>query len=258
MRVHYINLPRRQDRNDRFLRLNESLADLRRIDAVDGRTLQAADLLREGVVAEPLRAYTPGALGAALSHKRAWEQCVADAAPMTIAEDDAVLNRHFCSQAAGVLDGLPPDWDIVLWGWNFDAILHVEIFEGLKRSVMRFDSRRLAPDIADFQERRYPVQPLRLIATFGLVCYSVSAPGARRLASLCFPLKNERISVPGMRARLPNAGLDTVMNRHYGELRAYACFPPLVWTDNDKGTSDIHPRGPWLRRAWGRVVGKMS
>jgi glycosyl transferase, family 25 len=169
---------------------------------------------------------------------------------MTVAEDDAVFNRHFSGKAAGVLHELPADWDIVLWGWNFDAILHVELIDGLKRSVMRFDHARLEHRIGEFQNTDYRVLPLRLLAAFGIVCYSVSPRGARRLLDRCFPLANELISIPGCRRRLPNTSVAHVMNKHYGDLKSYVSFPPLVWTENDKQSSDVNPKWPLLHHVW--------
>ena len=255
MEVLYLNLERRKERDEQFRRLNAAIADFRRWNAVDGGRLRTEDLLRERVIAEPLRAYTPGALGCAMSHRSVWEHSVATTAVQTVAEDDAVFNRHFAAKAANVLAALPPDWDVVLWGWNFDAVLHAQVLEGMKQSVMRFDRRRLGSRLSEFQERQYDVLPLRLIAAFGTVCYSVSPKGAQRLIERCFPLKNEKIAVPGMRWSLPNAGIDVVMNKHYGTLKSYVSFPPLVWTENDKASSDIHPKEWSLARVlswlWG-------
>jgi GR25 family glycosyltransferase involved in LPS biosynthesis len=239
VQVYYINLEKRKDRNGNFMRVNAALADFHRVDAVEGAHLQVDDLLREGLIQEPLRAYTAGALGNALSHKKMWERCASGAAPMTVAEDDAVFNRHFAEKAPAVLARLPPDWDIVLWGWNFDSILHVEVIEGLKQSVMHFDASKLRARTLDFQEKKYDVLPLRLIGAFGTVCYSVSPKGAQRLSDLCFPLRNEVVRVPGLKRNIINFTIDTMMNKYYPVLQSYASFPPLVWTENDKSTSDV-------------------
>jgi hypothetical protein len=150
-----------------------------------------------------------------------------------------VLNRHFAAKAARVLTGLPPDWDILLWGWNFDSILHVEIVPGVSQAVMGFDPRKLGPKVLEFREKDYDVLPLRLLTAFGLVCYSVSPAGAQRLRERCFPLRNETIPIPVGPRRVTNYNIDVAMNKHYRALRAFVCFPPLAWTENDKATSDI-------------------
>jgi GR25 family glycosyltransferase involved in LPS biosynthesis len=237
--IVYINLTSRPDRNERFLRLNAGVADFRRIAAVVGASFQTADLIRDRVIIESLTAYTPGALGNALSHKKLWEECVASNAVLTLAEDDAAFNRHFASKAQQVFAQLPEDWDIILWGWNFDSVLHVGILNGIREAVMYFDARPLGPRVPEFQAQDYPVQLLPLMNAFGIVSYSVSPAGARRLLAACFPLTNEPIPIPGLNRLLANISLDATMNRHYRTLKSFACFPPLVWTENDKSISDV-------------------
>jgi tetratricopeptide (TPR) repeat protein/GR25 family glycosyltransferase involved in LPS biosynthesis len=239
VQIHYLNLARRPDRNERFLRANAGLADLQRVEAVDGRGLRLEELTRGGFVAGPLPAYTPGALGGALSHRALWERCAARGTPLTVAEDDAVLNRSFADRAARLLGRLPPDWDIVLWGWNCDSVLEVEVIEGAHRALMQFSPWSLGPRVAAFRESDYEIVPLRLLTAFGIMAYSVSPAGARRLHARCFPLRDEPLAVPGLVRQVTHATLDVAMNRHYRDLRAYVCFPPLAWTENDRAASDV-------------------
>jgi len=239
VQISYINLKRRPDRDEQFLKMNSGVAQFTRMDAVDGKLLQVADLISAGVVREPAPAYAPGALGAAVSHRILWEQCVARSTALTIAEDDAVFNQSFASKATAVLERLPADWDIILWGWNFDSILHVEVIEGVKQTVMSFDPRPLGTQVTQFQKADCGIAPFRLLGAFGTVCYSISPKGAGQLLGLCFPLKTENISIPGLRRVVPNIYLDFVLNKYYPTVKAYASFPPLVWTENDKATSDI-------------------
>ena len=63
MHVHYINLRRRTDRNDRFLELNRALVDVERIDAVDGRDIERDELARDGVMEGPMRGLHTGVVG---------------------------------------------------------------------------------------------------------------------------------------------------------------------------------------------------
>jgi glycosyl transferase family 25 len=237
--IVYINLAARPDRNERFLRLNAGLADFRRMDAVVGAIQRTDDLIRAGVIVEPLISFTPGALGNALSHKQVWEQCAAGDAAVTLAEDDAAISRHFARKAPEVLAKLPADWDIILWGWNFDSVLHVGFMGEIKEAVTYFDARPLGPRVAEFQAADYDVMPLRLVNAFGIVSYSITPAGARRLLAACFPLRNEAIPIPGLNRQLLNISLDATMNKHYRSLRSYVCFPPLVWTENDHGQSDV-------------------
>jgi hypothetical protein len=74
-----------------------------------------------------------------------------------------VFNRHFTDKASSVHSWLPPDWDIVLWGWNFNSILEVELLPGMKRSGMHFDPAKLVEGTKEFQEESYDILPLRFI-----------------------------------------------------------------------------------------------
>jgi glycosyl transferase, family 25 len=239
--IAYINLEARPDRDERFRRFNAGVAEFHRTDAVVGANLRVEELIRDGIIAEPLTAFTAGALVNALTHKKLWEQCAATTDVLTVAEDDAVLNRHFLEKARRVIAQLPPDWDIILWGWNFDSILHVGILGGMREAVMNFDARPLGSRLAEFQAEDYEVQLLRLVNAFGLVSYTISPAGARRLLEACFPLRNHPIPIPGLNRRLLNISLDATMNGHYRALRSFVCFPPLVWTENDKSESDVAP-----------------
>jgi GR25 family glycosyltransferase involved in LPS biosynthesis len=239
MDVFYINLARRPDRKERFLRLNRGVARFHRVKAIDGRTVNRRQLMKQGVVREPLEHYTPGALGCALSHKKLWDRCASGTLPLTVAEDDAVFNRCFSEKAAVVVARLSPDWDIILWGWNFDSVLHVGLVKGIPTSIMHFDAASVGERWADFQAQHFEVLPMRLINAFGNVCYSITPQGAQKLCTSCFPLRNELFWVEGLRHNICNFGIDSIMNKYYRNLRAYVCFPPLVWTENDKKTSDV-------------------
>ena len=163
MKYVYLNLTRRTDRNERFLRTNPFLEGFDRIEAVDGSGLRERDLLDAGWIQEPLKAYTPGALGNALSHRRAWDMCISEGQPVTVAEDDAVFNEGFQETSREILGQLANAWDIVLWGWNFDSILHVQVIEGLRESVMEFDPAPLRHGTTCFQAARYKSILLRLL-----------------------------------------------------------------------------------------------
>jgi len=238
MLIRYLNLDRRPERNEAFLRANAGIADFERVAAVDGQGLAMSALVETGIAAESLEYFSAGAMGAALSHKHAWERCVAEGTVMTLAEDDAFFNRRFAETAPKLLASLPADWDIVFWGWNFDSVLHVEVPEGLNEACMYFQRHALGPQTAAFQNATFDPRPFRLINLFGLACYSISPAGAARLLARCFPLKNEPVPITGLKANIVNLGIDTAMNAHYRSLRAYVSFPPLVWTENDRVQSD--------------------
>ncbi|MFL5327330.1 MAG: glycosyltransferase family 25 protein [Gemmataceae bacterium] len=237
--VHYLNLARRVDRRERFLKENQGLARFERVEGIVGAELCNEDLIRDRVIQEPLKKFTPGALGNALSHKLLWERAASEQVVLTVAEDDALFNRSFAQKASGVLQRLPADWDLILWGWNMDSFLHVKLFGSLQDAVTTFDPLTLRQRIPAFREQAYDVVPLRLIGAFALVCYSVSPKGAKSLLELCFPLTNESIFIRAIDRMVGNFAMSATMNRHYADLNAYACYPPLVYTENDRADSDV-------------------
>jgi len=223
-----------------FRRFNSHLSEITRVEAVDGTTIQRPDLIRDGIAADALPHYSPGALGVALSHRGIWQDCVRSGSPCTVAEDDAVFNLHFEQKAAGMIASLPPNWDLILWGWNFDSPLEVDVLPGMSRSAMFFRGTTLGSNVHKFQSLRHETVALRLLGAFGIVGYSASVNGAQTLLDKCFPLREEGIPIPSLQQTNWNTGLDVVLNKLYPTLHAYVCVPPLVWTENDKTTSDIN------------------
>ena len=74
MRVYYLNMAKRTERNERFLKWNAPVADVERVEAVNGSGLRVEELIRNGMIQEPLKTYTAGGLGCAASHKKMWER----------------------------------------------------------------------------------------------------------------------------------------------------------------------------------------
>jgi GR25 family glycosyltransferase involved in LPS biosynthesis len=251
MRVDYINLDHSEDRNARFIQLNSGCAELHRIEAYDGDSITIDLLLRMGVINHPVKNYSCRVLASALSHLKLWEKAVDSGLSTTIAEDDAVLRSTFAYTASEMISWLPADWDVILWGWNFDSILQIDILPGMRTGAMVFDPRPLAGDIKTFQHIRCRPTPIRVLTAFGLLCYTVSPKGAYHLKQHCFPLEDEAVSIPALNRALNAFSLDIVMNKHYPNLQAYICFPPIAWSDNDKSISTLfdtsgQPHGRFL------------
>lgn len=246
MRVHVINLDRSPDRLNEFLRVNGHLTELRRVSAVDGRTLDLRALTRQGLVTENiLDNFTIGGIGAAMSNLDLWNLAIATGHNVTICEDDAIFNRHFEAGAQNVLDMLPEDWDVVLWGWNFDLFLYFEMLPGVSNCLAQFEQEPMRANIRGFQEQFVEPRPFRLQWAFGYPCYTVSPKGARAIKQRLLPFRPMTIPFPeGLRAKpyMPYyrvLGVDGAMNANYRSLNAYVSFPPLVITRNEHGISTI-------------------
>jgi GR25 family glycosyltransferase involved in LPS biosynthesis len=123
MEIRLITLDRTPERWAGFVRRNGHLTAVSRKAAVDGSTVDRADLVANNIISADL-AYTNGALGCALSHLLLWGEVIANKAPMTIAEDDAVFCANFEHEAALRIAKLPPNWEVVTWGYTSDTALH--------------------------------------------------------------------------------------------------------------------------------------
>jgi len=238
MRFFYLNLDRRPDRNDLFVKRNSAFPNFERISAVDGHRIERDKLITTGMVSDDLTAYNEGAIGCAISHATVWEYAVRHNEAVTVAEDDAVINWHFMEKSRILIKTLPPDWDLILWGWNFDSVFYVRMLEGIKSGLILLDNEDIGPHLNDFKRLCFDVVALKLVCAFGTVCYSVRPAGAFKLRTECFPLHDENVSVPVL-GFVPNSGIDVAMSKQYRNLKAYAAFPPLVISENNRSSSDI-------------------
>lgn len=235
--VHVISLARSAGRRAAFTAHHPHL-DFCFEDAVDGLAMTPEQRRTTGLFDEAL-AYTPGAFGCALSHLALWRQAIDTGHALTVAEDDAVFRHDFHDQQARALAALPPDWEFVLWGWNFDAVLSLNLLPGVSPAVMVFSQEHLRTSLDEFQAMQASPALLPLEKAFGIPAYTVSPAGARRLQATCFPLTPFRLRFPLHPQDNENNGLDIAMNRAYPSLVAYACLPPLAATPNERASSTI-------------------
>lgn len=246
LRVHVINLDRTPDRFSAFTATNRHLSEVSRFPAVDGRQLDLADLAaRDLVASDALTTYSKNALGCTLSHVGLWTAAIESDRALTVAEDDAVFNQDFERVAEAAMRELPPDWDIVLWGFNFDGFMSFEMLPDISYCLGQFDQQGLRAGVAAFQQLVLAPRLFRLRWAFGTVCYSVSPKGARQLRSELCPLRPMIATVPeGSRANpggthFRTVGPDNAMNTLYRRLNAFVSVPPLVVSRNETATSTV-------------------
>lgn len=240
--VKVISLARSLDRRRMFSELNAHI-DFEFVDAVDGAQVMpevdhSPDLFEAGL------RYNAGAIGCAMSHLALWQEAAYGDHPVTIVEDDAILRRDFHEQAARAIAGLPDDWDVVVWAWNFDSILSLNVMPEVSQAVVLFDQARMRESIGNFQAMATAPSLLPLDKCFGTPAYSISPAGARRFMAECFPLKNFQLFFPVLNRTLPNNGIDIAMNRIYGATRSFCSMPPLAVTRNEHAASTIQHRSP--------------
>ncbi len=239
--MHVINLDRVPARFDAFRAVNPHLSDVSRYSAVDGPRLDIASLASRGLVtSNVLETYATSALGNALSHLALWNAAIESGTVLTVAEDDAVFNVDFERAAGRIMGALAPDWDIVLWGFNFDAFISFEMLPGVSYCLGQFDQQSLRAGLAAFQRQAIAPQAFKLRWAFGTMSYSISPRGARLFRDGLCPLRPMVANIPeGSRAApggayFKSVGIDNAMSSLYPRLNAFVSFPPLVVSKNER------------------------
>jgi GR25 family glycosyltransferase involved in LPS biosynthesis len=238
--IYLINLDRSTDRLREFGAVNAHLGSIHRFPAVDGSALSMPNLIERKLVEPGIGAfYSMGALGNAFSHLTLWERISSQTDAVTICEDDAIFHRDFRATSERLLAGIPPDWDIVMWGWNYDSPLEVGM-PGLTTAVLLCDYDGVQLKTATFQS--YPVSPvlLPLRQAFGLACYSISPNGARKLRNYCIPIRPMSIPCRGAKGgNVPNIGLDLMMSSAFRHMKSFVSMTPLVLSTNEWSRSTV-------------------
>jgi glycosyl transferase, family 25 len=235
MDIFVINLDRNPERLQAFERINPHLGDAKRWPASEGKTVNHADLLTRKLFAEPIT-YTNGAIGNALSHLGLWERAAKSPSYITVLEDDAIVHKDFETIAPQLIAELAPDWDFILWGWNFDTVMSFDLFAGTPCAA-HFSQNDLRTNWDSIQKNAVRPALHRLHYAFGTIGYSISTTGAKKLAKLALPIKPFLYKIPAFDLEIQNDALDCVLATQYGHVNAYACFPPLILTRNDRTQS---------------------
>jgi glycosyl transferase family 25 len=237
--IYLINLDRSVDRLNVFQSANgHMIPHISRFSAIEGKGVERTAYVERGIISADLH-YSDAALGLALSHLALWDLAINSKTPVTICEDDAIFNHLFRDASDSLLSELPPDWHIVLWGWNFSSVLWFDMIPNVLTCVCHFDQELMRKGTSEFQTARLRPQPFKLHQAFGTVCYSVSSEGARLMRQFCLPLRNMSVYIHGLQRPVRNLGLDVLLSRFYARLNSFVSFPPLVITKNDRLTSTL-------------------
>lgn len=246
LRVHVISLDRTPERFSAFSAINQHLSDVSRYPAVDGRQLDLGTLVARGLVSsDALATYSRNGLGCTLSHVSLWSAAIEADRPLTVAEDDGIFNHDFDAITEAAIRELPTDWDIVLWGFNFDAFMSFDMLPGVSYCLGQFDQQGVRQGIATFQQLKLSPRLFRLRWAFGTICYSISPKGARLLRTELCPIRPLIAAIPEGGRAVPggthfrSVGPDNAMNSLYPRLNAFVSMPPLVVSKNETTTSTV-------------------
>ena len=231
-----LNLVRSKERRVSFREFNKHLT-YEYFNAIDGRDLTIEQIRASGLFEENLPFPSLGAYGCALSHLKLWEISIDKNFPITVAEDDAIFRHDFLVQSNKVISTLPSDWDFILWGWNFDSVLSVNL---LPAPIVMLSNQELMRKNAEvFQNQQSPSLPLALDKCFGIPAYTISPKGANRFKNLCYPMENFELKFPVLKNKMPTTGIDLAMARFFSTTKSFVSFPPLVITKNEHSISTI-------------------
>ncbi len=245
MIVDFINLDRFAERRQEFMTNNAHLREVRRCSKFDGRELDLRALIESRTIDKDItNTYTAGALGLALAHISLWDTAIEKGVVVTVCEDDATFHHQFERHAEAIISRLPADWDVLLYGWNFDSILLIDMLPGVSSAVVQCDEDRLRANMQEFQRRPVSPQPVRVLQAFGS-SYSLSPKGAKALKAFSLPIRplSIQLAQPSRNLqsgrRLSNIGIDVIMSAAYPQLNAFITFPPLVLSKNEQPASTL-------------------
>jgi glycosyl transferase family 25 len=173
-KLYYINLDNRPDRKKLFesqIALT-AMPPVERISAVHGLSVDIKKDKRVGlntrvqIVTEYRRSHyeihSRGAIGASLSHYKAWQEFLKSGAKYAlIMEDDAQLPAAFAMMVKDCAKDLPENWDAWILGWS-----HTPVDTGKDKSPFK-----------------------RILHFIGAHCYIVTRKAAQAFVNEFFPIE---------------------------------------------------------------------
>ena len=241
MKIKVISLKSTPNRRQAFISQNNFI-DYEFFDGVEGHQLSEQMINDHNIFAKPTKLASLGAYGCALSHLKLWDYAINNNLAITVAEDDAIFRKDFKQESERIISNLPSDWDLILWGWNFDSILSIGDIKNISPVVMLFNQTQMRGKIEEFQNLHPKSTIFRLDKCFGIPAYSISPAGAKKFKSSCFPMKDFELHFPVLNRHIPNTGIDIAMNRIYADTNSFVAFPPLVITENQHEISTIQKK----------------
>jgi glycosyl transferase, family 25 len=210
-------------------------------EAIDGAALSDDEAIRSGVIARNANGYTRGMIGCSASHLALWKECGSGQRNFIIFEDDAFI-RHDFKEQVGPLISNWDDWDIVLFGFNTDSLLDIQMTRQCRFAGIFSCPSPSAAQLSLFVRENDGLHLYRLNNAFGTCGYAISPRGARKFMQAVFPLDNRPVFIPYWKNTVGRdtfvcRTIDMVMNCYFGQFSSYVCFPPLVLSSNDRNQS---------------------
>jgi glycosyl transferase family 25 len=233
-----ISLRRTPERLKRFQQLNQSCSGLiRTVEGIDGLDLSGALRPCRLIDKSALDHWTPGAIGAALSHLRCWRQCAERGQPMLVVEDDAVLAHDWQAQLNQLCSTPNLCWDVLLLGWNYNSVLHHEDAAGMTSMQLFEPAYPNLNQIQNILSSDHARKLHRLKNAFGLPAYLIHPKAAAYLLKITPPLRSEALKIGRGIPVVQSSGVDGLLNFSYEEMQSWVVNPPLAVALNDPSSS---------------------
>jgi len=208
------------------------------VDAIDGLEMRECLAKSRLISAGARESWTPGALGAALSHLHCWRECMGSGKPMLIVEDDVVLASDWPEQLEQLSERLENSWHIVLLGWNYNSLLRRRDATGIEQISLFEPAYPEAQQIQAILNSKLDRQLLLLRNAFGLPGYLLSPAGAEELIKRVLPLEMRPLNMGRGIPIVDSIGIDGCLNQHYPMLKSWVVDPPLAVALNDPNQSN--------------------
>ena len=237
-----ITLPRFTDRHEQFQLDNPTITDFQWEIGIDPRLSADRDsFISEHVeVIDPSCTWRPSSISSAMSHLALIKECASGKSFYTIMEDDAILVSDFDQRTGQLIDGVNGNFDLIQWGFNWDAYLHFYTFGdfGPISTISHAQQEHLF-DLKDFSESGKASQLKRLVSSWGSHCYTISPTGAQKILSNYPRVRDIEVKIPSIGQAYWPESFDGVLNGMHATLDTFVAFPPRSFVHNDKAVSKI-------------------
>ena len=242
MKIFVIHVDAHHVRKKQFLINNPALANFTWFRAIEGSTVDFQKLLEDGII-NPGLEMIPNSLGLTLTVLELLKMCVEINEPITIMEDDAIAHPNFEKTSETLLESISKTFDVIFWGWNFDALMWLLPF-GAKHPIKivsdRIQEKEFLPEFSEnFQGVNHQLIPLG--HQWGTMCWSVSPEGARKILDRILPIDTEAYEKRHLNLWVKPIAVDELIGKLIPDIIAFTCFPPLCFAINDKTESTIWP-----------------
>jgi GR25 family glycosyltransferase involved in LPS biosynthesis len=240
MNIFVIHVDSHDVRKKQFLMNNPTLKNFSWYRAIEGSNINFTTLFGEGIISPGLE-MIPNSLGLTLTVLELLKICVEINEPITIMEDDAIANPNFEKASETLVELIGKNFDVIFWGWNFDALMWLLPF-GEKHPIKivsdQIHEKEFLPDFSDnFQDVNHQLIPLG--HQWGTMSWSVSPEGARKILDRILPIDTKPYKKSHLKLWVKPIAVDELIGKLIPDMLAYTCFPPLCFALNDKTESTI-------------------